>query len=64
MIQNGKSRVELEYELRLTKRILERIIALNKDLKTPTEAEVDEIEKSLKKELEQEYPSYKIQKKS
>lgn len=60
-----KSQLELEYELKLTKKILERIIELNKDkdLKTPDENEIDAIEDGLRKELEREYPKYKIQKK-
>tara|TARA_R110002167_G_C12263161_1_gene613245 strand:- start:323 stop:514 length:192 start_codon:yes stop_codon:yes gene_type:complete len=60
-----KSRLELEYELKLTKKILERIIALNKDkdLITPDKTEMDAIEDSLKRELEREYPNYRIQKK-
>lgn len=60
-----KSKLELEYELKLTKKILERIIELNKDkdLKTPDEHEIDAIEDSLRRELEREYPNYKIQKK-
>ncbi len=60
-----KSRLELEYELKLTKKILERILELNKDkdLTTPDEQEIDAIEMGLKQELEREYPKYKIQKK-
>ncbi len=60
-----KSRLEMEYELRLTKKILERIIELNKDkdLSTPDEQEVDKMQEELKNELEREYPSYKIRKK-
>ncbi|NJB69930.1 hypothetical protein GGR42_000392 [Saonia flava] len=60
-----KSRLELEYELKLTKKILERIIELNKDkdLVTPDEKEIDGMEATLKRELEREYPTYKIQKK-
>ncbi len=59
-----KSRLELEYELKLTKKILERILELNKDkdLITPDEQEIDTIEMGLKQELEREYPKYKIQK--
>ncbi|WP_190808753.1 hypothetical protein [Flagellimonas sp. S3867] len=55
----------MEYELRLTKKILERIIELNKDkdLSTPDEQEVDKMQEELKNELEREYPSYKIRKK-
>lgn len=61
-----KSSVELEYELRLTKKILERIIELNKDkdLIIPNTEEVDQIEETLKSELEKDYPKFKIQKKS
>ncbi|WP_420322598.1 hypothetical protein [Flagellimonas sp.] len=60
-----KSRLEMEYELRLTKKILERIIEMNKDkdLSTPDEQEMDKIQEDLKNELEREYPTYKIQKK-
>ncbi|MEM7486701.1 MAG: hypothetical protein AAF348_15950 [Bacteroidota bacterium] len=63
MMDRGKTNVELEYELRLTKKILERIIALNKNIVTPDEKELDKIEDTLKLELEKEYPTYKIQKK-
>ncbi|MBS9461249.1 hypothetical protein KIM67_02415 [Flagellimonas sp. 389] len=63
MMDRGKTNVELEYELRLTKKILERIIALNKNIVTPDEKELDKIEEMLKLELEKEYPTYKIQKK-
>ncbi len=61
-----KSNVELEYELRLTKKILERILELNKDkhLILPDSAEVDQIEETLKSEIEKDYPRYKIQSKS
>ncbi len=61
-----KSSVELEYELRLTKKILERILELNKDkdLIIPNTEEVDKIEETLKSELEKDYPKYKIQSKS
>lgn len=63
---SGKSSVELEYELRLTKKILERILELNKDkdLIIPNTEEVDKIEETLKSELEKDYPKYKIQSKS
>ena len=30
-MENTKSRLQLEYELKLTKKILERIVELNKD---------------------------------
>lgn len=57
--------MEMEYELRLTKKILERILEMNKDkeLKTPDDKEMDYIEDEIRSELEREYPSYKIQKK-
>jgi len=60
-----KSRLELEYELKLTKKILERILELNKDkdLKTPDEHEIDAIEEKLRRDLERDYPNFKIQKK-
>lgn len=65
-MMSRKSSVELEYELRLTKKILERIIELNKDkdLIIPNTEEVDQIEETLKSELEKDYPKFKIQKKS
>ena len=60
-----KSNVELEYELRLTKKILERILELNKDkdMIYPSTEEVDKIEETLKSELEKDFPKYKIQSK-
>lgn len=63
--QESKSRLELEYELRLTKKILERIIELNKDkdIIMPNTVEVDEIEQSLRTELEKDYPKFKIKSK-
>jgi len=62
---NRKSSVELEYELRLTKKILERILELNKDknLIIPDTEEVDKIEETLRSELKKDYPKYKIQSK-
>ncbi|MEX0313603.1 MAG: hypothetical protein AB3N18_05460 [Allomuricauda sp.] len=65
MMERRKSRLEMEYELRLTKKILERILEMNKDkeLKTPDDKEMDYIEDEIRSELEREYPSYKIQKK-
>lgn len=65
-MMSRKSRVELEYELRLTKKILERILELNKDkdLTMPNTEEVDRIEETLKSELEKDYPKFRIQKKS
>lgn len=66
MMMSRKSSVELEYELRLTKKILERILELNKDkdLIMPDTKEVDQIEETLKSELEKDYPKFRIQKKS
>lgn len=62
-MESEKTRVELEYELRLTKKILERILEMNKDLKTPDAKEVDQIEAALRSELERDYPRFKIQRK-
>ena len=56
----GKSKVELDYELRLTKKILQLILERNKDIKMPEPKEVDQIEEELRKELEDEYPQFKI----
>lgn len=66
MMMSKKSSVELEYELRLTKKILERILELNKekDLIMPNTEEVDKIEETLKSDLERDYPKFKIQKRS
>lgn len=61
-----KSNVELEYELRLTKKILERVLELNKEknLVFPDSDEIDQIEDTLRSEMEKDYPKYKIQSKS
>lgn len=57
-----KSKIALEYELRLTKEILARILELNKDkdLIVPQSAEIDSIEEHLKNELEKDYPKFRI----
>ncbi len=61
----NKTQLELEYELRFTKKFLKRLMELNKDkeLVTPDESELDLMEKELKDELERLYPKYKIHKK-
>jgi hypothetical protein len=56
-----KSQIEREYELRLTKKILERVLELNKDVKLPEGEEIERMEEELRKELEHEFPNYKIQ---
>ncbi|MBD1262808.1 hypothetical protein HZY62_19580 [Maribacter polysiphoniae] len=63
-MEEKKTRLQLEYELKLTKKILERLIELNEDknLVMPEDAELDNIEAALKKDMEQRYPKYKIQK--
>ncbi len=60
--ETDKSKVALDYELRLTKRILARILELNKDTNIilPKTDEIDSIEEHLKNELENDYPKFKI----
>ncbi|UII79524.1 hypothetical protein [Flagellimonas sp. CMM7] len=64
-MKSKKPLVEIEYELRLTKKILEKILELNKDkeLISPSNEEMDKIEEELRSDLRLEFPKYKIQKK-
>lgn len=62
-MEKDKSKVELDYELRLTKRILERILELNTDAKIPDAKEMDAIEEELRVQLERKYPQFKIKSK-
>lgn len=60
-----RSKLELEYELQLTKKILERIIELNQEqnLILPNREEIDIIEEKLQRKMQKTYPAYKISKK-
>lgn len=63
MIDNTKQ-MKLEYELELTKRILQKIIEMNegKDIKMPDASDMDQIQDEVRIALEDKHPNFKIEK--